>query len=359
MIHPEEAPNQSNNLPTKTILGNTEYFAIFTRCLPAQFAIFSSACVISRTLWRNNVYGCQATLAYAYIRLRGHSDNARRISETVSLLQHYQRPVRLLASPMKSLRKLLHETGTFSLLCRGRQRKKEFPHAVILSSRNWNPLTSIKGCPIASAFKYALPKIPTSCKWRVILMRLCSFWRDTSTYRNARDPRPTIVESLLPQKVGIWCALSYSPTVPDDWHTDVYLDTFHEFVNQLNDREFHSIVLNKMWVMDNKSNRTWAEIRSHFWDRIVSERLWVHMSRDMAPPVFFLWDLLNDRVFKNKLRVVDLKRNYVQMKLLVFLPLRRLQHSQTWSVVSATVSNFSSFCSTFIIIFTKVCTRQH
>jgi hypothetical protein len=208
----------------------------------------------------------------------------------------------LLASPLKSLRKLFQEIGMPSLSCYGRQRKKEFPRDVIMLSCNWNPLTSIKGCPIASAFKHVLSKILTSWTWRGILMGLCFFCRDMSThrirsvdcYRSSsyyRGVPPTESEVIV-------CFVMFPngrlPFLPHDRHFPRICES--------DDRE---LTLRCFQQDVGDASQVEPCLRRN------QESLWVPMSRDITPPAFFLWDLLKNRIVINKPRIVDdVKRNY-------------------------------------------------
>jgi hypothetical protein len=131
----------------------------------------------------------------------------------------------------------------------------------------------------------------------------------------ATNPHTTLEKPLHSMKVGVWCAMSRTRIVGPIFfdttlNTDLYLDIFHQFVNQLDDLELTNAYFQQDGATCHTSRRALAEIASFFQDRVVSKGLWPPRSPDLTPLDFFLWGMLKGKVYANKPSTIDeLKSN--------------------------------------------------
>ena len=82
--------------------------------------------------------------------------------------------------------------------------------------------------------------------------------------------------------------------------TEVYLQIFNEFVNQLTNDELTTGYYQQDGATCHTSNASMRETESFFKDRIISKNLWPTRSPD-----FFLWGLLKGKVYKNTPRTIE------------------------------------------------------
>jgi hypothetical protein len=93
-------------------------------------------------------------------------------------------------------------------------------------------------------------------------------------------------------------------------NTQVYVNIFETFVNQLDDEELQRGFFQQDGGTCHTFNDSIAEIESFIEDRIISKGLWPPRSPDLTPPDFLLWGILKGRVYGNKPRILqDLQNN--------------------------------------------------
>jgi hypothetical protein len=125
-------------------------------------------------------------------------------------------------------------------------------------------------------------------------------WFHLSCYVNSlktrlwgsENPHALFEEPLHSQKVGVFCALSQrriiGPMFFDTTVTSqVYIELFREFVNQLGDQE---LTLG-YYQQDEATSLTFgvsmAEVESFFPDRVISRGLWPPRSPDLTPKILY------------------------------------------------------------------------
>ena len=94
--------------------------------------------------------------------------------------------------------------------------------------------------------------------------------------------------------------------------TEVYLQIFNEFVNQLTDDELTTGYYQQDGATSNASMR---EIENVFKDRIIPKNLWPPRSPDLTPADFFLWGLLKGKVYKNTPRTIEQLKDAIRQEI--------------------------------------------
>jgi hypothetical protein len=125
-------------------------------------------------------------------------------------------------------------------------------------------------------------------------------WFHLSGYVNSQNtclwgsenPHALFEELLHSQKVGVFCALSQrriiGPMFFDTAVTSqVYIELFREFVNQLDDQELTLGYYQQDEATSHTSGVSIAKVESFFPDRVISRGLWPPRSPDLTPPDFF------------------------------------------------------------------------
>jgi hypothetical protein len=83
-------------------------------------------------------------------------------------------------------------------------------------------------------------------------------------------------------------------------NTQVYVNIFDTFVNQLDDEKLQRGFFQQDGATCHTSNDSTAEIESFFEDRIIFKGLWPPQSPGLTPADFFLWGILKGRVYGNR-----------------------------------------------------------
>ena len=118
-------------------------------------------------------------------------------------------------------------------------------------------------------------------------------------------------------KVGVWCAMSrkriVGPLFFDQPITaEAYQDIIVQFISLLRPEERHC------WFQQddtpiNAAISTKEMLEEFFEDRVIAHGLWPPRSPDLTPPHFFLWGMLEKRVYANNpCTIEDLKKNIVK-----------------------------------------------
>jgi hypothetical protein len=102
--------------------------------------------------------------------------------------------------------------------------------------------------------------------------------------------------------------------------SQVYIELFREFVNQLDDQELTFGYYQQDGATKQTSGVSMAEVESFFPDRVISRELWPSRSPDLTPPDFFLWGYLKGRAYMNKLRTLDELRENIRREIQVVAP---------------------------------------
>jgi hypothetical protein len=97
--------------------------------------------------------------------------------------------------------------------------------------------------------------------------------------------------------------------------SQVYIELFREFVNQLDDQELTFGYYQQDGATSHTSGVSMAEVESFFPDRVTSRELWPSRSPDVTPPDFFLWGYLKGRAYMNKLRTLDELRENIRREI--------------------------------------------
>ena len=100
-------------------------------------------------------------------------------------------------------------------------------------------------------------------------------------------------------------------------NTASYLESFNEFVDQLDDDELRNGYFQQDGATCHTSNESMTEIESFFDDRIISKALWPPRSPDLSPPDFFLWDALKGKTYASKPRTIQEMENNIRREIAV------------------------------------------
>jgi hypothetical protein len=235
---------------------------------------------------------------------------------------------RLLASPRKSLRVLLQETGLSRSTCQGAAKESG------LHAYRFRVVQELK--------QQDYDKRMTYCCWFQTfidenpgILDYVWFSDDTwfhlSGYVNSQNtrlwgsenPHALFEETLHSQKVGVFCALSQRRIIgPMFFDTTVtsqmYIELFREFVNQLDDQELTLSYYQQYGDTSHTSGVSMAKVESFFPDRVITQGLGPPRSPDLTPRDFFLWGHLKGRAYMNKPRTLDELRENIRRELLLF-----------------------------------------
>jgi hypothetical protein len=99
-------------------------------------------------------------------------------------------------------------------------------------------------------------------------------------------------------------------------NTQVHVNVFNTFVNQLDDEELQHGFFQQDGVTCHTSNDSIAEIE----ETIVSKGLWPPRSPDLTPPDFFLWSILKGHVYGNRPRTLQDLQNKIKSEIQVLTP---------------------------------------
>jgi hypothetical protein len=113
--------------------------------------------------------------------------------------------------------------------------------------------------------------------------------------------------------------------------SQVYIEFFREFVNQLVDQEHTLGYYQQDGATSHPSGVSMAEVESFFPARVISRGLWPPRSPDLTLPDFFLWDHLKGRAYMNKPRTFDELRENIRREIQVVTHLQK--HATSCSVV--------------------------
>jgi hypothetical protein len=102
--------------------------------------------------------------------------------------------------------------------------------------------------------------------------------------------------------------------------SEVYIELFREFVNQLDDQELTLSYYQQDGATSHTSGVNMAEVESFFPDRVISRGLWPPRSSDLTPPDFFLWGHLKGRAYMNKPSTLDELRENIRREIQVVTP---------------------------------------
>jgi hypothetical protein len=97
--------------------------------------------------------------------------------------------------------------------------------------------------------------------------------------------------------------------------SQVYIELFREFVNQLDDQELTLGYYQQDGATSHTSGVSMAEVESLF-PRVISRGLWPPRSPDLTPPDFFLWGHLKGRAYMNTPRTLDELRENIRREVL-------------------------------------------
>ena len=87
------------------------------------------------------------------------------------------------------------------------------------------------------------------------------------------------------------------------------------YVNQLTDDELTTRYYQQDGATCHTSNASMQEIESFFQDRIISKNFWPPRSPDLTPADFFLWGLLNGKVYKNTPRIIEQLKDAIRQEI--------------------------------------------
>jgi hypothetical protein len=178
----------------------------------------------------------------------------------------------------------------------------------------------------------------------------------------AGNPRAIHEESFHLQKVRTWCVLSRTRIISTIFfHTTadscVYLTFSKKLWISWMTGSWQSLTFEKTdWRVSRITVHYFFGVRTN------SEGLCRSLSLEVIPE-FFLWVLLEGRVFKMIFALLTTWIEILLAKLLQFLLPRCLQHSRTWSFVLTWISwrrdtNFSILFNPITSTSTKICTIQ-
>jgi len=135
---------------------------------------------------------------------------------------------------------------------------------------------------------------------------------NSQNYRTWRTENPhNYTESpLLPQKIGVWCAISRRRIIgPLFFETSINAEAYQELIQQ-----FIALLQvderNCWFKQDSATAHTAAStmviLHEFFGEKLISKGLWPPISPDLTSADFFLWSYLKDTVYRSNPR--DLKQ---------------------------------------------------
>jgi hypothetical protein len=132
------------------------------------------------------------------------------------------------------------------------------------------------------------------------------------------NPHEIHMELLHSEKIRMWCALSCRwLSVPYSLikllpHICTW-NIFSEFVNQLTNDELIEGYFQQDGTTCHTSNASMGNWKLCWWP-INLKSFWPLRSSDLKLPDFYLWGLLKDRVYSNKLRTIDTLKDMIQLE---------------------------------------------
>ena len=87
------------------------------------------------------------------------------------------------------------------------------------------------------------------------------------------------------------------------------------YVSQLTDDELTTGYYQQDGATCRTSNASMRQIQSFFKDRIISKNLWPPRSPDLMPADFFLWGLLQGKVYKNTPHTIEQLKDAVRQQI--------------------------------------------
>jgi hypothetical protein len=130
------------------------------------------------------------------------------------------------------------------------------------------------------------------------LINFCNLNSQNNWYWGAENPRCIHKLPLHDEKIGVWCAISASRIIGHIFYNDT-----------LNGARYVNKTQSQFFAKPTEEERLYGV----FGDCVISCGLWPPSSPDLTPCDFYLWGILQDKVYKTNPHTLEKLRSNVRL----------------------------------------------